>query len=90
MTSALSSSAPRFAVARLIDRQPRFFVGRYDHKATVPYASPVTTGQPDQAKAYDDRNIAQIVCAALNVFASVKAGRLEQPWITIELPEAWL
>lgn len=80
----------QFAVARMIDRQPRFFQRYSDPASPLKLISPVTTGRPDQAMSYDDRSVAVVVCAVLNLMATLKAASEIRPWIVMELPEQWL
>lgn len=49
-----------FAVARILRGQPRFFTGGYVGNQTVPI--PITTGAPDEAKSYYDKNIVRLRC----------------------------
>ena len=51
--------------------------------------SPVTTGQPDEAKTWEDRVVAELVAGFLNVLYGVDTGVNSQPWIIMEMPEAW-
>ncbi|MDO8980535.1 MAG: hypothetical protein Q7V17_15010 [Afipia sp.] len=77
-----------FAVARMLRGQPRLFTGEYDlHSACF---TPVTTGRPDEAKGYDDHNIAQVVADLFNALDGLKTATPQRNWIPIELPEAWL
>lgn len=83
----------KLAVARMVGRQPRFFTGGYVEPlggAALPMRSPITTGQPDEARVYDDRVVAQLVCGFLNLLAGIRSASLAKPWIVVELPEEWL
>lgn len=78
----------KFAVARQLRGQPRFFVGSYVQNQTIPI--PVTTGAPDKAKSYDDRQIALIMVDVFNAFDGLKTRAPQRNWTVIELPEAWI
>lgn len=76
-----------FAVVRILRGEPRFFTGLYDQHQTC--FSPVTTGRPDQARAYESRDIAQVIADFFDALDGVKTGKPQRQWLTIELPEAW-
>lgn len=76
-----------FAVGRMLRGQPRFFNGHYDHHVTC--SLPVTTGAPDKALAYDERDIAQVVATTFNAIDGIRIGKPQNNWIVVELPEAW-
>jgi hypothetical protein len=78
----------KLALARPLRGQPRFFAGRYE-PSDIACMTPVTTGQPDRAKTYQDRAVAEIVAAFLNVLDGIHTGTTARPWIIMELPEAW-
>lgn len=78
-----------FACARLIDGQPRFFQRFADASEPLKLVSPVTTGRPDQAKTYDDRNVATVMCAVLNLAVELKTSSTAKPWIVMPMPEEW-
>ncbi|MBW7968142.1 hypothetical protein [Bradyrhizobium sp. BR 10289] len=80
----------QYACARLMDRQPRFFQRFADSSAPLKLVSPVTTGQPDQAKTYDDRGVATVMCAVLNLNVALRTSSTANPWIVMEMPEEWL
>ncbi len=82
----------RYAVAKSERAdQVRFFAGRYVGSDFPPsLLTPVTTGQPDEATAYQDRVVAELVMAFLNLLVGIKTGANTKPWIVIELPEEWL
>ncbi|MDD1534581.1 MULTISPECIES: hypothetical protein [unclassified Bradyrhizobium] len=73
----------KYAVARMNRRHPRFFTGRYTDHGPLPLA--ITTGQPGQARAYDDEAIARLVCSFLNSIAAVMTHG--KPWAVLPLPE---
>jgi hypothetical protein len=80
----------KLAVARMIRGQPRFFDGRYCIvESGLSLLTPVTTGAPDKARAYDDRVVAQLIVDFLNVLDGIHSGERTQPWIVMPLPEAW-
>lgn len=79
----------KFAVARQCGRQVRFFGGDFTRDPAIVLPSPITTGQPDQAKAYDEQVVADLVVAYLNLIDGLKTGAHTRPWIVMELPEAW-
>lgn len=81
----------KYALARPCKSQPRFFAGRYVPSETLPaLPSPVTTGQPDEATTYEDRVVAELVMAYLNLLVGIRTGVNSQPWIIMEMPEAWI
>jgi hypothetical protein len=81
----------KYAIARPCKgNQPRFFAGRYVAGESLQLMCPVTTGQPDEARAYEDRVVAELVKNFLNVLAGIATGTTAAPWIVMELPEAWL
>jgi hypothetical protein len=77
----------KYALARPSRTQPRFFAGRYLPGDPMPL--PVTTGQPDHAKTYEDRVVAELMMAYLNLLVGIATGVNSQPWIIMPLPEAW-
>jgi hypothetical protein len=79
----------KFALARPENGHPRFFTGRYVAGASLALMSPITTGQPDQAKTWEDRVVVEIVMALLNVGVACGTGENSAPWIIMEMPEAW-
>lgn len=78
----------KFAVWRQRDKQPRFFTGAYDDRATV--CTPLTTGRPEQARTYDALAVAQVIADFFNALEGIKAGAPQRHWQVIELPEAWI
>jgi hypothetical protein len=80
----------KYAVAKAEKGQPRFFTGRYVAGASLALMSPVTSAQPDQAKEYPDKAVAEVVVALLNVGVVCATGENSQPWIVMQLPDAWL
>jgi hypothetical protein len=72
-----------FTVGRMLRGQPRFFAGRYERNI------PVTTGEPDKAREYGDRDTAQIVATLFDALDGVRIGKPQRNWIVVELPEAW-
>jgi hypothetical protein len=68
---------------------PRFFTGRYVAGESLALMSPVTSGRPDQAKTWEDRLVAEVVMALLNVGVAAATGENSKPWIIMEMPEAW-
>jgi hypothetical protein len=79
----------KFALARPEHGQPRFFTGRYVAGESLQLMSPITSGQPDQAKTWEDRVVAELVMALLNIGVVCKTGDNAKPWIIMEMPEAW-
>lgn len=79
----------KLALARPLRGQPRFFTGRYDGAFSEGSMTPVTTGAPDKARVYEDRAVAEIIQAFLNVLDGVNAGAMTSPWIIMPLPEQW-
>jgi hypothetical protein len=79
----------KHAVARPTAAGPRFFTGKYEAGASLALLSPSLSPLPDEAKAYEDRGIAEIVASALNALIGIETGENVKPWIVIELPEAW-
>jgi hypothetical protein len=71
----------KHCIARMDGRRQRFFNGRF----TV-MSKPVTTGRHDRARAYDDKIVAQLVCAVLNATPAVMTHG--KPWAVMQLPEA--
>lgn len=71
-----------FAVGRMVRNQPRFYAGEYDLSATT--FSPMTTGHPDKARAYESRDLAEVIAIIFNALDGQKN------WVAVELPEAWL
>ena len=69
----------RFALGRMVHNQPRFFAGEYDLTATT--FSPTTTGQPDKARTYESREIAEVLAIVFNALDGAKQ------WVPVELPE---
>ena len=80
----------KWALARPDNGQPRFFTGRYVAGESLALMSPVTSRQPDEARAYDDKAVAEVVVALLNVGVACRTGENSRPWIVMELPEAWI
>ncbi|RJF70906.1 hypothetical protein [Rhodopseudomonas palustris] len=89
MTAAPTSAS--YAVVCLRDGVPRFFLGRFDEASCrhdgLP--APRLTAAPDRARAYDDRAVADLIAALLNVLDGVTADDA-QAWTVTPLPEAWL
>ena len=94
----------RFAVARLVEREPRFFTGHYTSvvrglscsiaidvfpRPEIGELIPETTARPDEARIYGERVVAELVAAFVNVLAGARSGVNDKPWIVAELPEAW-
>lgn len=77
----------RFALVRMLRGQPRFFAGTYVGNKTIPV--PVTTAEPDKAKVYESKNVAQVAVDFFNAFDGLKARKPQRNWIVMELPEAW-
>lgn len=80
----------KYALARPCRGQPRFFTGRYVVGESLGLMSPVTSGQPDEAKTWEDRVVVELIAGFLNVLAGIKTGVNDQPWIIMEMPEAWI
>ncbi|MFT3942077.1 hypothetical protein [Rhodopseudomonas sp.] len=84
-------TSDRYAVARMRGGVPQFFTGLFDQAAgDNGLPSPQLTGEPDQARACDDRNVAQLLVGLLNVVDGVRAGCPREAWIVMPLPEEWL
>ena len=85
----MTTAAPRFAVARCANGHARFFIGRFIFPADLPVGRPVTSQQPDRAKAYASRTDAQIAATFFNAVESVVNDKPSLTWLVVELPEAW-
>jgi hypothetical protein len=88
--TALPLPAETYAVARLIGGVPTFFVA---FGATTPDLRTVpliTTGEPDKARAYDSRVVAELIVGLLDVIDSIGTGQPQKAWIVMPLPEEWL
>jgi len=79
-----------FAVARMIGGQPRFFIGFRDTVSPLGLASPLITAEPDKARAYDSRAVAELMVDFLDFIDSAGAGTRRRNWIVMPLPEEWL
>jgi hypothetical protein len=79
----------RYAVARMMKCQARFFAGRLDDQSALKPMVPVTTGRPDQARTYEDKVVAEAMAAFFNELDSVHTGERTKPWIVMPLPEKW-
>lgn len=78
----------KVACAFATDKGPRFFTGQFVARG-IPLPIPYTTLQPDRARTYDDRNVAQLVTEYLNLIAGVHAGAPRRNWIVVDLPDSW-
>jgi hypothetical protein len=80
----------KFAAARMVRLQPRFFDGRYCvGKDGLGALKAMTTGEPDKARTYQDQVVAHLVVDFLNVLDGIGTGERKLPWIVMPLPEQW-
>ncbi len=78
----------KWAPAKSDHGHPRFFTGRYAAGASLALMSPVTSRQPDQARGYEDKVVAELVVGFLNTLEGIHSSENARPWILMELPEA--
>lgn len=90
MTSAAQPAPEKFAVARMIAGQPRFFLGFAEQTAAHGFARVLITQEPDKAREYDSRVIAELMVDFLDFLDSAGAGERRRNWIVMPLPEQWL
>ncbi|WP_420132620.1 hypothetical protein [Rhodopseudomonas sp.] len=90
MTNASPTTAEKFAVARMVGGQPRFFLGFTEQTAAHGLAGVLITPEPDKAREYDSRVIAELMVDFLDFLDSTGAGERRRNWIVMPLPEEWL
>ncbi|MFH0299804.1 hypothetical protein AAFX91_21735 [Bradyrhizobium sp. 31Argb] len=78
----------RFAVARMQGVQPRLFAGRFEGRGEQELMTPVTTGNPDRARLYEDEVVAQTVAKIFNTLHRIDASGNEVAWVAMRVPEA--
>ncbi len=78
----------KFAVARLQGVQPRLFAGRFEARGELELLTPVTTGDPDRARLYEEEVVAQTVAKIFNVLHRTDANGNAAAWVAMRVPEA--